>query len=68
MAGQADALGQLSGGPVLGLIGSGLGIRAGLVAAGAFLLPAVLLYARAVRHGGRAERVALEEGGGLRDE
>jgi MFS transporter, DHA3 family, tetracycline resistance protein len=55
MAGQADALGQLGGGPLLGFVGSVLGIRAGLVAGAAFLVPAVLLYVRAVRHGGRAD-------------
>jgi DHA3 family tetracycline resistance protein-like MFS transporter len=58
MAGQADALGQLSGGPVLGLIGSLAGIRAGLVAGAAFLVPAVLLYLRAVRHHGRIKEEA----------
>jgi MFS transporter, DHA3 family, tetracycline resistance protein len=55
MAGQADALGQLTGGPALGVIATAAGIRAGLVAGAAFLVPAVLLYARAVRHGGRAD-------------
>jgi hypothetical protein len=55
MAGQADALGQLTGGPVLGTIATIAGIRAGLVAGALFLVPAVLLYARAVRHGGRAD-------------
>jgi hypothetical protein len=55
MAGQADALGQLTGGPALGLIATAGGIRAGLVAGAAFLVPAVLLYGRAVRHGGRVD-------------
>jgi MFS family permease len=61
MAGQADALGQLSGGPILGLIGSLAGIRAGLVAGAAFLLPAVLLYARAIRHQGRIDDTLAAE-------
>lgn len=49
MAGQADALGQLSGGPILGLIGTLSGIPAALVAGAGFLVPAALLYARAAR-------------------
>ena len=50
---QADAVGQWTGGPVIGAIGNLFGIRAALVT-GAFLLsPAVALYGRAVRHGGR---------------
>jgi DHA3 family tetracycline resistance protein-like MFS transporter len=61
MAGQADALGQLSGGPLLGLIGSAAGIRAGLVAGAVFLVPTVMLYGRAVRHHGRAEEVVATE-------
>jgi DHA3 family tetracycline resistance protein-like MFS transporter len=50
---QADAVGQWTGGPAIGAIGNAFGIRAALVT-GAFLLsPAVALYGRAVRHGGR---------------
>jgi DHA3 family tetracycline resistance protein-like MFS transporter len=49
---QADAVGQWTGGPVIGGIGNVFGIRAALVT-GAFLLsPAVALYSRALRHGG----------------
>jgi MFS transporter, DHA3 family, tetracycline resistance protein len=50
---QADAVGQWTGGPAIGAIGNAFGIRAALVT-GAFLLtPAVALYGRALRHGGR---------------
>jgi DHA3 family tetracycline resistance protein-like MFS transporter len=50
---QADAVGQWTGGPMIGAIGNAFGIRAALVV-GAFLLsPAVALYGRALRHGGR---------------
>lgn len=50
---QADAVGQWTGGPAIGVIGNAFGIRAALVT-GAFLLaPAVGLYGRALRHGGR---------------
>jgi MFS transporter, DHA3 family, tetracycline resistance protein len=50
---QADAVGQWTGGPAIGVIGNAFGIRAALVT-GAFLLaPAVALYGRVLRHGGR---------------
>ena len=53
IAGQSDAIGQVSLGPGVGAIGSAFGIRTALVATGLLLTPAVALYARAVRHGGR---------------
>jgi MFS transporter, DHA3 family, tetracycline resistance protein len=50
---QADAVGQWTGGPAIGAIGNAFGIRSALVT-GAFLLsPAIALYGRALRHGGR---------------
>jgi DHA3 family tetracycline resistance protein-like MFS transporter len=49
---QADAVGQWTGGPALGGVGSVFGIRAALVAGAACLLPALALYRRAMRHGG----------------
>jgi MFS transporter, DHA3 family, tetracycline resistance protein len=53
MSGQADAIGQAGGGPILGAIGNVWGIRAALSAGALLLLPALGLYARAIRHGGR---------------
>jgi DHA3 family tetracycline resistance protein-like MFS transporter len=50
---QADAVGQWTGGPAIGWIGNAYGIRAALVAGASLLSPAVALYARALRHGGR---------------
>lgn len=50
LAGQADALGQIAGGPLLGLIGSLVSIPAALVTAGLTLTPAAALYARTLRH------------------
>jgi DHA3 family tetracycline resistance protein-like MFS transporter len=47
--GQADSLGQLLGGPAIGLVGTLYGLRAAMVAAGLLLTPALLLYARALR-------------------
>jgi DHA3 family tetracycline resistance protein-like MFS transporter len=51
-AGQADALGQMAGGPAIGAVGTVYGLRAALAAAGLLLTPALLLYGRAARHGG----------------
>ncbi len=53
ISGQADAIGQTVGGPVLGVIGNVFGIRAALVAAAFVLTPALALYGRAMRHGGK---------------
>jgi DHA3 family tetracycline resistance protein-like MFS transporter len=49
---QADAVGQWTGGPVLGAVGNVLGIRAALAAGAACLVPALALYGRAIRHQG----------------
>jgi DHA3 family tetracycline resistance protein-like MFS transporter len=59
ISGQADAIGQTAGGPVLGAIGNVWGIRAALLAGATALAPAAALYARAIgRHDREAE---LEE-------
>lgn len=50
---QANSLGEVAGGPALGALGKAFGIRAALVAGSALLVPAVSLYGRALRHGGR---------------
>jgi DHA3 family tetracycline resistance protein-like MFS transporter len=59
ISGQADAVGQAGGGPVLGLIGNLRGIRTALALGALAIAPALLLYARAIRHGG--EEPELEE-------
>jgi len=46
---QLDAFGQISGGPVVGVIGQQVGIRAALGACSIVLLPVVFLYARLIR-------------------
>jgi DHA3 family tetracycline resistance protein-like MFS transporter len=51
IAGQADALGQIAGGPAIGALAVARSVRAALVASGLLLLPAQALYARALRHG-----------------
>jgi DHA3 family tetracycline resistance protein-like MFS transporter len=53
ISGQADAIGQAGGGPVLGVIGNAWGIRTALTAGALAIAPALALYARALRHGGR---------------
>jgi DHA3 family tetracycline resistance protein-like MFS transporter len=47
MRGQVDAFGQIAGGPLIGVIGTVVSLRAALVAAGVILLPALPLFARA---------------------
>ena len=53
ISGQADAIGQAGGGPVLGLIGNAWGIRAALAAGAVAIAPALGLYGRAIAHEGR---------------
>jgi MFS family permease len=53
ISGQADAIGQTTGGPALGLIGNIFGLRAALVAGGLLLAPVLGLYGHAMRHGGK---------------
>ena len=53
ISGQANAIGQAGGGPVLGAIGNVWGIRAALTAGAVVIAPALGLYARAIRHGGK---------------
>ncbi len=49
LASQADALGQITGGPLLGLIAAVVSVRAGIAIAALFLAPTLLLYARTLR-------------------
>ena len=53
ISGQANAIGQAAGGPVLGAIGNVWGIRAALAGGAIVIAPALGLYARAMRHGGK---------------
>jgi DHA3 family tetracycline resistance protein-like MFS transporter len=53
MVNQTGAVGEIAGGPGVGAVGTVISLRAALVVAGAALAPAVALYGRAVRHGGR---------------
>jgi DHA3 family tetracycline resistance protein-like MFS transporter len=49
MSSQMDAIGQVAGGPVVGLIGSWLSVRAALIASALTLSPVLALYPRAIR-------------------
>jgi len=52
IASQSDAIGEVAGGPGVGAIGKALSLPAALVTSGLLLTPALVLYARAVRHHG----------------
>jgi DHA3 family tetracycline resistance protein-like MFS transporter len=53
MSSQLDALGQIVGGPLIGLIGTAVSIGAAMIASGAALIPALILYARTSVRGER---------------
>jgi DHA3 family tetracycline resistance protein-like MFS transporter len=53
ISGQANAIGQAGGGPVLGGIGNAWGIRAALAVGALVIAPALALYGRAIAHQGR---------------
>ena len=58
MSSQVDSVGQIAGGPVLGLVGTLASLRAALLGAGVVLAPALLLYTRAFGQG--AEKATEE--------
>ena len=49
MSGQVDAVGQILGGPVIGLIGSKISVQAALTASSILLLPTLPLYIKNLR-------------------
>jgi DHA3 family tetracycline resistance protein-like MFS transporter len=49
MSSQVDAIGQVAGGPVVGVIGSRLSVQAALITSALTLSPVLLLYPRAIR-------------------
>jgi DHA3 family tetracycline resistance protein-like MFS transporter len=53
ISGQANAIGQAGGGPILGVVGNVFGIRAALSAGAVVIAPALALYGRAIAHRGR---------------
>ena len=55
MLSQAEALGEVCGGPLLGLVGTLHTVRTALVGAALVLLPALPLYSQALRHNKQQE-------------
>jgi DHA3 family tetracycline resistance protein-like MFS transporter len=53
MTNLGDSAGEWGGGPAIGALGNGFGIRTALAASAAALVPALALYGRADRHEGR---------------
>ena len=51
MGAQADAVGQATGGPVLGVIANSVAVPAAIVVSGHVQLPSLLLYRRAITRG-----------------
>ncbi|WP_421657441.1 MFS transporter [Leptothermofonsia sp. ETS-13] len=51
MSSQVSAIGQILGGPVIGVIANDLSVRAAIAASGIILVPVLLLYWRTFRHG-----------------
>jgi DHA3 family tetracycline resistance protein-like MFS transporter len=60
--GQADALGQIVGGPIIGVVASGISIRAALVVSASLLGLALPLFARAFRQTGIDPRLTARVG------
>jgi len=50
MCSQANAIGQVVGGPILGIIASAIAIRASIIAAGLILLPTLFFYIFSIRN------------------
>ncbi len=68
LEGQADALGQIAGGPVIGAIGLAASLPAALLASAVALLPALGLYLPAVAMRGHAAEVDVVEEAAILDE
>jgi predicted MFS family arabinose efflux permease len=49
LAGQVDAIGQIAGGPITGLVGNLISIRAAIVSTALMLAPNVFFFTRALR-------------------
>ena len=65
MNGQADALGQVAGGPVIGAIGSVFSMRAALVFSGLLITPALALYTRTFKPRGAQPALAPQDEGAV---
>jgi len=73
MSSQVDAIGQIAGGPVVGLIGNLVSVRAALLTSGVILTPVLALYRFTIRRGetggdqrkGLVSEIPVEVGEGL---
>jgi DHA3 family tetracycline resistance protein-like MFS transporter len=57
MAAQADAFGQIGGGPAVGWIGNVFGLRVALSVGAILLSPGLVIYRRTLRRGDEAQAV-----------
>lgn len=55
MSSQVDAIGQIGGGPLVGMVGNLVSVRAAMTASGLLLTPILALYARTLRSPVEAE-------------
>ena len=62
MTAQANAFGQIGGGPVVGAIGNAISVRAALTAAALALSPSLALFAHTLRRAPAPALAAAEEG------
>lgn len=62
LASQADAFGQIVGGPILGLVATIISIPAAMIGVGVMLAPALLLYGRAIRRHEEPEVASVASG------
>ena len=60
MSSQVDAVGQIAGGPAVGLIGSAISVRAALAVSAALLTPVLGLLARAEKRGDGDSSASME--------
>ena len=49
MCAQADAVGQIAGGPILGLIATAISLRISIILAGLILIPTLFLYSYSIK-------------------
>lgn len=61
MRSQADAFGQITGGPIVGAIGTIFSLRTALAMAGLALFPALFLYTQTIRQGGEIIQPEVQE-------
>jgi DHA3 family tetracycline resistance protein-like MFS transporter len=59
---QVDAIGQISGGPLVGVIGNSISVRAALIASALMLSPVLPLYSIAIRRSGQQSTLTKQMG------